>query len=298
MAYKCSSCGANDVENPGDLCELCMACQDPYLAEISKKKAPGKVKIPITPPSKQESIRKGSARKILLDGGDQRQVTEPEAEQAFKQSDGPSPVTVLAPGQVLNPAGKSSGSVGAQQNSAPANSNLPLSVGITKNITVDKQQKSFIGKWFRSLFTGVPFTLGNEVMLFQVFPDFSGSAVNAMGNACDQVIVYGKINVGAISENNDVEVYGRRDSNNNVIAKKIHNKASGTSISPKQTISTGIVWLFTLLFLALAVFLGVSLGVEGIIWIVVMVLLLTNLPAVLKISVFMMGIIFSFMKRR
>lgn len=298
MAYKCSSCGAHDVENPGDLCELCMTCQDPYLAEMSKNKAPGKIKIPVTPSAKPESTRKGSSRKILLGGGDQGPAAEPEADQADDQTNGPPPVTVLAPGQVLNPVGTATGVTGTTQSKTAGNIPLPLSIGITKNITVDKQEKSFLWKWFRALFTGVPFTLGNEVMLFQVFPDFSGSAVNAMGNACDQVIVYGKINVGAISENNDVEVYGKRDSNNNVVAKKIRNKASGTTISPKHTISTGMVWLITLMFLAFAIFLGLALGIEGIIWVVVMILLLTNLPTVLKISVFMMGIIFSFMKRR
>ncbi len=298
MAYKCRSCGANDVENPGDLCELCMTCQDPYLAEISKNKNTGKIKIPVAPSAKTAPVRKGSSRKILLGGGDQGSVKKPEADQATIQSDGPPPVMILAPGQVINPTGTVGGSTVTQQNNVVGNIPLPLSVGITKNITVDKQEKSFLWKWFRALFTGVPFTLGNEVILFQVFPDFSGSAVNAMGNACDQVIVYGKINVGVISENNDVEVFGRRDSNNNVIAKKIRNKGSGTTISPKHTISTGMVWMITLMFLAFAIFLGLALGIEGIIWVVVMILLLTNLPTVLKILAFMMGIIFSFMKRR
>lgn len=296
MAYKCSSCGANDVENPGDLCELCMTCQDPYLAEMSQNKATDKIKIPVKPPIKSEPTVKGRSRKILLGGGDQEPAVE--ADHTGHSSDDPPPVTVLAPGQVLNPTGKAGGGATGTKPSTTSNSPLPLSVGVTKNITVDNQEKSFLWKWFRTLFSGVPFTLGNEVMLFQVFPDFSGTSVNAMGNACDQVIVYGKINVGAISENNDVEVYGRRDANNNIIAKKIRNKASGTTISPKHTISSGVVWLFSLMFLALAIFIGMALGVEGIIWVAVMILLLTNLPTVLKITAVMLSIIFSFMKRR
>lgn len=79
------------------------------------------------------------------------------------------------------------------------------------------------------MFKGIPYALDNDITMFQVFPDYTGTSLNAMGNACDQVIVYGKLNAGAVSENNDVEVYGHRDADNNIVAKKIVNKASGTT---------------------------------------------------------------------
>lgn len=59
--------------------------------------------------------------------------------------------------------------------------------------------KTFWGKWFRSMFTGIPFTLDNDVVMFQVFPDCTGTSLNAVGNACDQGIVYGKVNNGSIN---------------------------------------------------------------------------------------------------
>jgi hypothetical protein len=81
----------------------------------------------------------------------------------------------------------------------------------------------FLFKLAKSLFSGIPYTLDNDLTTFQVFPDYSGKTVTASGNACDQVIVYGKVAAGVISENNSVEVYGKRDSNNNIISDKIKN---------------------------------------------------------------------------
>lgn len=147
------------------------------------------------------------------------------------------------------------------------------------------------------MFTGIPFSLDNDVTMFQVFPDFSGTSLNALGNACDQVIVYGKLNNGAVSENNDVEVYGRRDANNNVIAKTIKNKASGTTITPARTIGQGAVWCITAIIIALLAGIVSGLGVEGIIWAVVIILCLTNLPRVVKIIGVVFGALFSLIKR-
>lgn len=57
-------------------------------------------------------------------------------------------------------------------------------------------------------------------------PDYTVTLLNAVGNACDQVIVYGKVNNGSINENNDIEVYGHRDAYGNVIAKMIIRRAA------------------------------------------------------------------------
>ena len=32
MAYMCKICGTNEVNNPGDVCELCALGADPYAA--------------------------------------------------------------------------------------------------------------------------------------------------------------------------------------------------------------------------------------------------------------------------
>lgn len=139
--------------------------------------------------------------------------------------------------------------------------------------------------------------MDDDVTMFQVFPDFLGTSLNALGNACDQVIVYGKLNNDAVSENNDVEVYGRRDSNNNIIAKTIKNKASGTTITPARTIGQGVVWFITAIVVALLAMMISGLGVEGIIWTVIIILCLTNLPKALKIFGVIIGALFSLIKR-
>lgn len=139
--------------------------------------------------------------------------------------------------------------------------------------------------------------MDDDVTMFQVFPDFSGTSLNTLGNTCDQVIVYGKLNNGAVSENNDVEVYGRRDANNNIIAKTIKNKASGTTITPIRTIGQGVVWLITAIVIALIGLMIAGLGVEGVIWTVVIVLCLTNFPKVLKIFGVIFGALLSLIKR-
>ena len=144
---------------------------------------------------------------------------------------------------------------------------------------------------------GIPFTLDDDITMFQVYPDFSGSALNSLGNACDQVIVYGRLNKGTISENNDVEVYGRRDSSGNIIARTIKNKASGTTITAQRALGPGGVWTITLLALALVAAVVYAIGIEGIIWAIVIVICLTNLPTVFKILSVILGGMFSVIKR-
>ncbi|MFR0986176.1 MAG: hypothetical protein ACLSFZ_06310, partial [Frisingicoccus sp.] len=115
------------------------------------------------------------------------------------------PVHVYAPGQV--PAAgagstgqQSSGSATSQKNTSAAAS--WQTKGIIKNVAADQERIPFIFKVFRSLFKGVPLTITNDITTFQVFPDYTGQSLNALGNACDQVSVYGKVNAGIISENN------------------------------------------------------------------------------------------------
>jgi hypothetical protein len=299
MAYKCRICGINEVDNQGDICELCAVGQDPY--------AQGQTTSQNTPRPSQSSInnsqsnnvpyvpQRSNNRKVLLNGGTSLGNQDPYGND-MTATNHQSSVQVYSAGQVPQSSQQSSNVVNTVSNTNIFG-NQPITTGITKNISVDNQKKAILVKWFRALFTRIPFTLDDDVTMFQVFPDFSGTALNALGNACDQVIVYGKLNNGAVSENNDVEVYGRRDSNNNIIAKKIKNKASGTTITPARTIGQGVVWLITIIIVALVAMMILKLGIEGIIWATVIILCLTNLPRVLKIIGVIIGAIFSLIKR-
>lgn len=300
MTYKCRICGVNDVDNQGDVCELCAIGQDPYAqnqANAHGFHVASQNSIPNNNQSANSSYvpKRGSNRKVLLNGGASLVNQDPYGNEITVSDPQPS-VQVYAAGQVPQPA---------QQNTSPVTTaptqslsgNQPITTGITKNISVDNHKKSILTKWFRALFTGIPFTLDDEVTMFQVFPDFSGSSVNALGNVCDQVLVYGKINNGVVSENNDVEVYGHRDANNNIIAKTIKNKASGATITPERTIYQGMVWIITVIVVALMAIMISSLGAEGIIWAVIIILCLTNLPTVLKIFSVIIGSLLSLIKR-
>ena len=298
MAYKCRICGVNEVDNQGDICELCAIGQDPYAQSQTPShgsQVTSQPNINSNHSNDSYSPKRGANRKVLLNGGTSLANQDPYGND-MTTSDPQPYVQVYSAGQVPQTSQQSTTVV----NVAPVatmSGNQPITTGITKNISVDNPKKSILTKWFRALFTGIPFTLDDDVTMFQVFPDFSGTSLNALGNACDQVIVYGKLNNGAVSENNDVEVYGRRDSNNNIIAKTIKNKASGTTITPARTIGQGVVWFITAIVVALLAMMISGLGVEGIIWTVIIILCLTNLPKALKIFGVIIGALFSLIKR-
>jgi hypothetical protein len=125
----------------------------------------------------------------------------------------------------------------------------PITSGIVKNVYTDVIKRGFLFKWFRSVFTTIPFTLDNDVTTFQIYPDYSGQTLNQSGNVCDQVIIYGQVPIGFISENNDVEVFGSRDSKFRIIAKTIKNTASGSTIKAHWSLGHSIVKIITLVLL-------------------------------------------------
>lgn len=293
MTYKCRVCGVNEVDQPGGVCEICAIGEDPYAAAMQGETKEAQNYVDTTANyGSAYSSGKGKSRKVLIGGGASIANTDPYGNSIVPQEDAQPAVHVYQAGQV--PVTQQDTTVvdetAVSGKTKKSSKNEPLAAGITKNISIDKQKRSFLEKWFRAAFSGIPFPLDDDVTMFQVFPDYTGTSLNAMGNACDQVIVYGKLNAGAVSENNEVEVYGHRDSNNNIIVSMIKNKASGTTIRPDRIVPAGVVWALTMfVFLMLFCTLG-GLGVEGIVWIAVLVLCLTNLPLVLKI----MGVIFGF----
>lgn len=301
MSYKCKICGLNDVEHEGDICELCAVSQDPYA--VAMQRDPQPTSRDYSSPGTSYAPSKGRSRKVLL-GGNPTENIDPYGNTIVPQDAEEDKVQVYQAGQVpltqqtSNVVDQDGSNVasGAKGGTASKNSNL-VTQGITKNISVDTEKKAFIVKWFRSLTSGIPFTLDDDITMFQVFPDFSGTSLNAMGNACDQVIVYGKLKAGAVSENNDVEVYGHRDPDNNVIAKSIKNKATGTTITPDRSISVAVTWGITLAVAAIIALTFFTIGVEGIVWAIVLIICLTNLPLVFKILAAIFGFLFSFLKR-
>lgn len=308
MAYKCRICGTNDVEHVGDVCELCAIGQDPYAAAMQNNNVTPEVSKqglfrPQTSSDTGNYIpRRGKNRRVLLNGGASVANVDPYGNSIFSQDE--SSIHVYQAGQVPvsqqvtnQPITISTGNTNATGSVIGVNKNKPLTSGITKNISVDVQKKSALRKLFRTLFKGIPYALDNDITMFQVFPDYTGTSLNAMGNACDQVIVYGKLNAGAVSENNDVEVYGHRDADNNIVAKKIVNKASGTTATPDRVIPVAVIWAITIIAFAVLTFFVWICGVEGIVWTAIIILCLTHFPLVFKIIAGIFGILFSFIRR-
>lgn len=295
MSYRCRICHRNEVSNEGEICDLCAISQDPFGIGVPYQTQENPRQNGVyTPPANDTHVKRGPTRKVLINGGQDLVSRDPYGNSLIPDQDS-SEVQVYGAGQVPQVQQQT---LAAAPVVSPAQklATAPLTSGIIKNIMVDNQKRSFLSKWFRAVFSGIPYTFDDDVTLFQVFPDYSGSALNAQGNACDQVVIYGKVNNGAVAENNEVEVYGHRDSKNNILAKKIINKASGTTIKPGRTIPALIVRLITLSILALFVLLISGVGVEALIWAAVIVLCLTNLPLVIKIVAAIAGAVFSLIK--
>lgn len=300
MAYKCRICGLNDVDHQGDICELCAIGQDPYASAMqagnwnAETSAQGMFQ-------SQNSVNtytpgKVRSRKVLISGAPSISDVDPYGNSIIPEPEQSDPVQVYQAGQVPSgPASVQQMNISSGNN--PGANRVPLTSGITKNIMVDTQKKYVLQKLFRTLFKGIPYTLDNDITMFQVFPDYSGTSLNAMGNACDQVIVYGKLNAGAIAENNDVEVYGHRDSDNNIVAKRIVNKASGTTVTPDRVIPVPVIWGITMVVFALLTVFVATCGVEGIIWTVILLICLANLPLIFKIFAAIIGFLFSAIRR-
>jgi hypothetical protein len=239
----------NDVVNSGDICSL---CADPFAQPDSVHTSDGYTA------TDSANVYSGGSKKrgILLNGGgsvntgaiiptsDHSSTSANSGSQSnvqvYHHGQAPS-VATTAPPPVVAPVSAVTAKTG---NSAPVTS------GITKNVNTDKIERAFLFKWFRSAFTSIPFTFDNDVTAFQVFPDYSGQSLNQSGYACDQVMIYGQVPLGFISENNDVEVYGRRDSKGNIIASAIKNTASGTTVKAHWSFSAAVVKVITLSLLA------------------------------------------------
>lgn len=285
MAYKCRICGSNEVEHPDDICELCAIGPDPYAIGNAGKKEQdffGQKDVFIS--EKEKTVLIG--RK----GGDDLTETAITAGERSEP-----PAQVHASGQAIGNIAKDLPPATRTPNGA---ANLPITAGIVKNIVVDTQRRSSWEKVFRALFQGIPYAMDDTATMFQVFPGFTGTALNAQGNACDQVIVYGRLAAGTICENNNVEVYGKRDKNNIVIAKRVRNVASGTTITPQRVIDAGFFWILAAVILAMIAGIVLSYGTVGLVWAIVLVLCFTNMPLVFRILGVIFAIFFTGFRRR
>lgn len=247
MAYRCSVCGQNTVSRRGGVCEMCSIGADTQNIENESEyhssdntSSDDKQVYNNTPTN---DFHRTNKRKIALGTGNSESnssgnsISNGNNSQISVYSNNHVPVYQNA-NQVPIPVNNTT----TPTNSTPATSKgLPLASGIAKNVNTDTMEISKIEKFMKSLISGIPYSHTDDITMFQVYPDSTGTGLNAQGNACDQVIVYGKITNGLISDNNHIEIYGKRDSKNNIIARKIRNVASGTIIEPTDITSATVI---------------------------------------------------------
>lgn len=303
MAEKCRICGLNNVEHMDDICELCAMTQDPYISAVdtgvdsgSTHRSSRQIPLQTDDEDNTQPAPRLKPRKVIL--GNPSIQSNADASPSISKSDIQSSVPIYSPGQIPVTTSATTATAVGQVGATSGAAQGPISEGIIKNIHVDIHAHSFLIKWIRALTSSLPFSWYDEVTTFQVFPDYSGSATTLQGNACDQVILYGRIPSGSVSENNDVEIYGRRDSKNNIIAHSVRNRASGTTVIPECTLSCTLVWIITLALLALLGVFTTIYGTAGLVWATVILLCLTHLPTVFKVMGVLFGILLSLFFKR
>lgn len=297
MTYKCIVCGLNEVRKQGGTCELCAIGEDPYAASIRRMRSVASESVPeVTVYDDGDTAKK-----------EKRQTNLMSRVNSARDIDSRNNAIINPPNTSPLPVQRSVGVVRTVSESIPSTvttqsevSSLPQPIchGIVRNIMVDTQERRLFSRWVRTLFFGVPYTMDDTATMFQVFPDYTGTSLNAQGTVCDQIIVYGRLATGAVCENNEVEIYGKRDKNNIIVVKRIRNVASGTIIEPQRVVGTGAVWVITAIVLAFIIGLAISLGVTGMVWLLVLLFCLTHLSLVFKILGGIFGVLFTIFFRR
>lgn len=243
----CRLCGINEVAREGEVCELCALTSQTVPAPV-----------PTTPSEKPLIVTRSKQTP--------KKRTSSNSSLPFNTNNYPvqnSTQTNSAVQNIYNATGVAQQSVAntsATANHSKQESSSSIVSGIVKNITNDVDQRSGIEKYLTSLFTGDVYPTTSEITLFQVFPDYTGSALNQQGNACDQVIIYGSLKKGSICENNNVEVFGRRGKDNIIVCSKIENKASGVKIFPNGTISGSTIRILTMVAIAILIVVCIQLS--------------------------------------
>lgn len=316
MSSFCAVCKVKAVLNDGDICPSCAAAVDPFAAaagigpnaSVSTVEAsvkPGKIR-EILPTSQESMVSKGAPRAILdgsTDGSIEADLNKlspavmavisgasTTGASSMQLSADATSAVANAPGKSINASGTAALQGKANNRESKTSSSVYVK-GVAKNVVQDTDRRGVVYRWFRALFKGSNFALDPDITEFQLYPDFSGQTLNSSGNLADQVIIYGKIKFGMVSENNDVEVYGRRDANGNIVAESVRNVATGAVAKPSMVISrTGVV-VTTFVLLALMIAALIAWGPGFYLSLLCLVLFIVFLPYIIKFFVWLFTLI-------
>lgn len=312
---KCRVCGRNDVEYAGAICDLCALGKDPYSGGSGYGNSgygnsgygnsgygnsgygnsgygnSGYGNSGYGNSGYGNSGYGNSGYGNSGYGGSSSNLPEERGYGGLTNpGNGGGGVNVYKPGEFVTTSGGNN--VGGNALSERRSSREPITEGVVRNIGIGNEKRPGFVRMLQSIFTGVPYVTDNFVTSFQVYPDQMGGGFTTGGYACDQVVLYGKLNPGMINDNNEVEVYGVRDSHNTIIAKKVINRSSGITITPQHTVPAWLVRAVALILLAVSIAIVCAYGAEGLLTAVILIICLLNLPLVLKIVGWMIKTLF------
>lgn len=285
MANYCRNCNTVEVDDVGDLCANCALMSDPYQTQNTPYRPGGgqggrRVLVnPKTEPEQQKPLQ--NKRRVMLQP---EQEEDSSYDANYKKPRYTSSRNVTPPDYQTPDYSGGQSKVQTMQSKPSKQATVksgtaPLSEGIIKNVISNRQPRSFLQKYFDTVFNQIPYAQDDEVTTFQVYPDLTGMTKTVLGHDCDQVIMYGKLSHGMASENNTVEVYGRRDKHNNIIASKLVNTASGTIIKPLHSTKTGLFIFQGTVALCLMAFFAtflMSVGMAGFVYVFLIFWVLKN----------------------
>lgn len=240
LSHKCKICGEVPVNEQGDICQ---GCSDPYSSHYAD------------PPPLHGT---GNRRRVLI--GD---AVVPADISVACDNDRTGTSVILTTAQntyqpvvqsTTAPANPRSAAISSPINPVVSNSALRATdyetEGVVRNYKEETSKSFLLERWVRTLFKGVPFSMDNTIHTFQVYPQ-GWMTTNTGIPICDEVVVYGQVNRGKISLDNTVQVWGKRDTSNAIVATKIFNVASGTWLNIRYGLSPLAAWIITLAVVSL-----------------------------------------------
>lgn len=127
------------------------------------------------------------------------------------------------------------------------NTATPIIEGVVRNYREHEAKSFMIVKVFRTLRHWMNYAPTNYVNSFQVYKGW-GTSSNEVDHG-DEIVLFGKLAMSSIANNNEVMVYGKRNKNGTIVAKKVFNKTTGSYIKVNNSISPYIILGLVLMIL-------------------------------------------------
>jgi hypothetical protein len=138
--------------------------------------------------------------------------------------------------------------------------------GIVQNFQISPSVDTPAERWIKSFFIGVPYTTEPTRISFNVLDRGGLQNMKLGGVNSVNVQIYGSVSSGDISNGQEVEVWGKMNSNQVLHANRIRNKRNGVETTISRAVPASIIRLLTCgtLVTVLLVLFVLIRGVQGI----------------------------------